>query len=233
MKKFLGTLFLLAVALFPSRSDASTLCGLATTCSFTLNSPGTIGSAGPFGLITLDLLANYQNSGDNAIKFTIDLNDTPAPVFLVNTGNASNHAPFAFNYSGSGTVTLSSFSNTNFSQAGGPQSQSPFGTFNTAVNFNCQGGGSCGAASSNLLTFVATTTSAGGFANLGEVINLSGAQAAYFTADIFYNGATGVVGVTGGPNSSGGSSSVPEPQSAAMLGAGLVALGFAARKFRK
>jgi len=232
LKKFIGSLFLLTLALFPSRSDASTLCSLATTCSFTLNSPGTIGSPGPFGLITLDLMGNYQNSGNTAIKFTINLNDTPAPVFLVNTGNDGNHAPFGFNYSGAGTVTLGSFSNTNFSQAGSAQDQSPFGTFNTAVTFNCQGGGSCGATSSNLLTFVAQTTSAGGFTNLGDVINLSGPTAAYFTADIFYNGATGVVGVTGGPNDTG-NSPVPEPQSAAMLGAGLLALGFAARKFRK
>ena len=164
MKKILGTLFLLGMALIPARSDAASLCvGATSYCQLDINlKSGDFGiGSGPFGTVTLQLISN-------TIKITVDLMDSPE-LHLIAAGT---HVSFGGNvnndFGAVGTVTLGSFSNAAYTQ-GSDLSQPGYGTFVWAVDSTCGNGGGCGV---NTLSFVATRV--GGFTNVNQ---LAGANA--------------------------------------------------------
>ena len=196
-----------AVIMVPIAS--ASVCASTTDCTFTFNDTAVSQfGAGPYGTVELQL------SG-SAINFTIDL----APGFhLIDTGV---HEAFTFNDTLTGAVTISAFSDSSlYSQesGAGPFKNPGYGYFTNAVKSSCTNGGGCG---DNTLTFTVTRT--GGFTDVNQLVALStnGGPDGYFAADLSNaNGNTGVVGVTG----FGTTSSVPEPISSTLVGAGLISL---------
>ncbi|MFM2125191.1 MAG: hypothetical protein RL328_1642, partial [Acidobacteriota bacterium] len=160
---------------------------------------------------------------------------------LIDTGA---HESFALNYSGPGTLTFSGFlangspTSVYAGQAAGTYNSSPFGSFNYALSASCTGGSPC-AGAGNVVRFVATSSAASFTNGLGDLINLTtgnGFQNVYFAADIYYSiggqgGNTGAIGTYGDPRIT--QNNVPEPQSAALLGTGLLGLAFAAKRMRR
>lgn len=201
-----------AMIMIPS-ADASVCTTIDCTYAFDATGVSQFG-AGPFGTVELKL-----NSG--AIDFTIDLADG----FGFNLIDSGSHEAFSFNNVIGGALTLSSFSSPLYSDFGaGPGANSPFSTFTNAVTSTCNSGSGCGV---NLLTF--TVTRAGGFTDVNQLVGLStgSGTAAYFAADIADSaGATGVVGVTGFSTTS----TVPEPVTSGLVGAGLIALSLLRRR---
>jgi hypothetical protein len=90
-----------------------------------------------------------------------------------------------------------------------------FGLFEYGVLFNTSGGG---AGTDSKLTFAITR--AGGFTSVYNLVESStnppGNLQSPFAVDVFYEGATGVIGTSG--------STVPLPAAAWLLGSGLVGL---------
>lgn len=241
MKKFIGALFLLGVALLPGRADASSICASTTNCSFTIDTASIAAGSAPYGNVSLSLIGS-------TVHFVVDLNGlgNDPGLRLIDTGS---HNAFTFNFNGiSGPVTVSNFQTTlgtsnpltlislntyssglTYSDKGGAGSNSPYGSFSWAITSNCTNGGGCGV---NYLSF--DVTRSGGFTDVNQLIapSTGGNPNALFAMDVTKNGTTGAIAVT----QSGTTitiNSVPEPQSAALLGSGLVALAFAAKKLRR
>jgi hypothetical protein len=177
--------------------------------------------------------------GTNQVQVTLQITD---PSYIVNTGNGSNHAPFAFNTDKSITISnivdgVSSPS-TYFTAGAINAGVSGLGTFNyeIACTSNCSHGASNGG-EGNYLSFLVTANSgalsfndfianAGGFYFASDIIGPSGK-----TGEVAANQAPTVTAPTGGGSgNNGGSGDVPEPASLTIMGAGLAALGAARRR---
>ena len=216
--KLFGLAAMAAALTFAPAANAS-VCTTAD-CIYTFNSTavGAFG-AGPYGTVELAL-----NSG--FINFTITL----LPNFhMIDTGN---HVSFSFNDPIAETLTISSFSDSIYSQASGagPFANPGYGDFSAAVQSTCSNGGGCG---DRIVSFSVSRT--GGFTSVTQLVSSNGS--AYFAADVSCspttscpasaaNGNTGAIAVTTVPVAT----PVPEPITSGLVGTGLVGLFFLRRK---
>lgn len=180
--------------------------------SYTFNDGGSqFPSPGNYGSVTLEQV------GAN-VTFSVAVND---PFDFVNTGNPQTaHAAFTFNATGVALSDITAISMTGggatLYAATNPGGNSPFGNFNFGIFGDCNG--NCPA--SGPLTFTVLNASVADFLSKSTAGNPN----AYFAADIIGNGATGAVGVTDV------TPPVPEPETYALMLAGLGVVGFMARR---
>ncbi|MGH9647147.1 MAG: PEP-CTERM sorting domain-containing protein [Bryobacteraceae bacterium] len=205
----------LAAAVIMVPSANASVCASTTDCIFNLNSTEVVAfGAGPYGTVELKL-------DGSAIDFTVDLADG----FGFNLIDSGTHEAFSFNNEIGGTLALSGFSSSLYSDYGaGPGTNPPFSSFTNAVKSSCTNGSGCGV---NKLTFAVNRT--GGFTDVNQLIGPStgNGTVAYFAADIAnLDGVTGVVGATG----AGIPNTVPEPVSSGLMGIGLIAMGLLRRR---
>ena len=194
----------------------------AQTATYSLNDTAVSQfGAGPYGTVTLT-----QSANDVLVNVALssDLN-------FISTGNLNSHSIFAFNWSGASANNISNISFANGLGAtfgvAQPAHDSPFGQFNYGIycTQNCPAGGSQGGYADPLNFTVANAT-------ISQFANQStGQTAAYFAADVLRvsapnAGSTGAIGAI----SPGVVAAVPEPESYAMLLAGLGVMGVIVRR---
>jgi hypothetical protein len=202
---------LVAVGLALAASCFSFSAAAQTTYSLNATDVSQFGS-GSFGSVTLT-----QNSSDVLVSVTLS-----SGLNFVNTGS---HSIFSFNLGGSSTtadiqgITFANGLNNVFGVAQGT-SNSPFSTFTYEINCvsNCTSGGS-GGGYVDPLNFTVKNATVSEFAQLST----GGGTAAFFAADVTnLAGNTGAIGAT--------VAAVPEPETYAMLLAGLGLMGFTVRR---
>jgi hypothetical protein len=177
------------------------------------NGSGT--SNNSFGTVTLSQISS------NSVTVSLQITN---PGYIVNTGNGSNHAPFAFNTDTS--VSISNITPSTYFTVGATNaSVSGLGTFGyeIACTGSCSSGASHGGEGTSLSFTVTATT--GGLSLNDFVANSSGF---YFASDIIGpSGNTGEVAGNQAPALTSAVTSVttPEPASLAIMAVGLAALG--------
>lgn len=178
------------------------------TSSLDVISTPSIGS-GSLGTVTVT-----QNSA-NVVEFNIKL--APSTAF-VSTGGPHNAFTFNLDLSTPYTLTFVNPTNGTFTYNAGSVANTPYGIFSNGIDCPLCGPGASNAYS-GVLDF--TITDASGLNLNNIVVNSSGY---YFSAD--------VIGPSGGTGNiaSKTMSPVPEPQSYAMLLAGLALISFTARR---
>ena len=174
-------------------------------------------AVGAFGAPTYGTIELTQDG--TAVDFTVNLR---ADLNFVTTGNTNSKAVFSFNATGVSAGDIGSFGNPSgqtFSVVQ-PGNNSPYGTFSFGIicATGCSNGGS-GGGYADPLTFTVADSVLADFA-----IKSSGG--AYFAADVIQlnGGATGAIGSTTVMTP------VPEPETYALMLAGLGAMGFVARR---
>jgi len=153
---------------------------------------------------------------------SVDFSITLAPTFkFVTTGNANSHVLFGFNATGvvEGDISgITSGSGGTFKVAA-PAKGSPFGQFTFGIFCtSCRNGGP--GATTPPLTFAVANATLADFA----LLSTGGNTNAFFTADVISGATTGQVGATHM------AAAVPEPETYALMFAGLAAMGFVARR---
>jgi hypothetical protein len=196
---------------------AMALAAMATPASavdvYTFNTTdvGAFG-AGPYGTITL-------TQDGTSVDFQVDLR---SDLNIVTTGNEGSKAVFSFMATGvaAGDITdIHDASNQSFSVVT-PGNYSPFGafTFGLLCATNCSNGGS-GGGYPDPLTFTVANSTLADFA-------FKSTGGAFFAADVVQiNGAA-----TGAIGSTTVMTPVPEPETYALMMAGLGVMGFVARR---
>lgn len=176
-----------------------------------------------FGYVDLHQVNSTQ------VSVTVQLT---SPAYFVNTGNGTNHAPFAFNVDQSVTISGLTDSNsspsTYFTAGATNASISGLGTFSNEIGCtnNCPHGASNGG-EGTLMTFTLTGSSALSFS---DFIANSGGY--FFSADIIGPaGNTGEVAANNAPTITGGGSGAPAPEPASLMvfGSALAAFAYVRR----
>jgi hypothetical protein len=168
---------------------------------------------GSFGSVTVSAL------GANDANILVNV----SPNFLLDTGS---HFATTFSLAG-GSVDTTSFSSSHFSlvPGSGPFSNSPFGTFTSAIQADCTQG-NCGPTLGSSFSFNVLN-----FAGLNPATGLFNGLAILFAVDISRAGCSGdgCTGVVGAPQVS----QVPLPAAAVLFGSALVGLGVLGRRRKK
>ena len=198
---------------------AFSLNASAATESWILNvaSTGSQGT-GPWATVT----ATEINA--NSIGVTVNL-ISPPTIGFVTTGGP--HHAFAFNLASDATPAIAGSITPGFVDAGSGIN-TPFGFFSHTIDWTGGPGGST--PSPGPLDF--TIFDAGGI-TLASFIPSTGAETGYrFSADLLVSGVDGIP-VTGNVAVGVPTAPVPEPETYAMMLAGLGLLGFVARRRRQ
>jgi hypothetical protein len=203
----------LGLALAAAAVTAFSMPANALVSSFTFSEAAGLGT-GPWGTVTL------TQDGANQVDVSVSL---IAGARFVDTGGP--HTSFVYNLNVGG-VTISDLTS-GFSAIPGPLSNTPFGSFSNGITSDC-----CGSQGNNShsspLNF--SVNRAGGISIANFILSGSdgnGHPGGYlFSADILFNGFTGNV-ASGLPPIT---RSIPEPETYAMLLAGLGLMGFVARR---
>ena len=170
-----------------------------------------------YGTVTL------TQSG-TSVDFSVVLRDD---LNFVSTGNANSKAVFSFNAMGvvAGDIgNIADASGQTFSVVT-PGNNSPFGqfTFGILCASNCSSGGSGGGYADPLTFSVANATLAD-----FNILSTGGNPNAYFAADVYQASS----GSTGGVGATSVTTPVPEPETYALMLAGLGAMSFVAKRRR-
>jgi len=168
-----------------------------------------------YGTVTL---TQDGTSVDVSVALRADLN-------FVSTGNDNSKAVFSFNATGVAAGDIGSIADASgqtFSVVT-PGSNSPFGqfTFGILCATGCANGGS-GGGYSDPLTFTVANATLADF----NLLSTGGNPNAYFAADVYMSG----TGATGAVGSTSVMTPVPEPETYALMLAGLGAMGFVAKR---
>jgi hypothetical protein len=172
---------------------------------------------GAFGAPTYGTITLTQDG--TAVDFQVDLR---GDLNFVTTGNDNSKAVFSFNATGVSFGDIGSIANASgqtFSVIQ-PGNNSPFGTFSFGIicATGCSNGGAAGGYA-DPLTFTVADSVIADFA-------IKSSAGAYFASDVIQlnGGATGAIGSTTVLTP------VPEPETYALMLAGLGAMGFVARR---
>jgi hypothetical protein len=170
--------------------------------------------SGPYGTVGLT-----QDGAD--VDFVVTLN---AGFNFVMTGNLNSHALFSFNGTGVSVGDVGGITNGTASTfaAYAPATASPFGHFDLGIKCTSCAQGGAGKTPSPL-SFTVANASLGDFA----LLSTNGNPNAYFSADVITGRFTGQVGATDAPVPG-----VPEPETYALMLAGLGVVGMLARRRR-
>jgi hypothetical protein len=189
----------------------------ASAITYVLNNGGSLfPTPGNYGTVEL-------NQVGSDVTFKVEL---AAGLNFVTTGNQNSHSTFTFNATGVAAGDIQAIADAT-PVAGGygvwtPAGNSPFGSFTWGIHCISCGNGA-GGQQADPLTFKVANATISDFQSLS-----SGGTAAYFAADVIGQGNTGAVGVTDGPVPG-----IPEPETYALMLAGLGAIGFMARRRRQ
>jgi hypothetical protein len=206
------------------------ICALpaaADSLTFTLNQDSCSGSC-----------LNLANPSAGTVKISQNGSSVDVLVTLTSTfglTNAGAHNSFTFNLNGNPTINITSLT-TGFNW-GTPGNNPGFGAFGVFVD--CRDGtapDACGTGGSSPYygTLSFTVSKVSGSLSINDFVGNSDSPPIFFAADVFSKntgggtgtGNTGAVGAIG----PGTLTSTPEPDSLAMLGAGLLGLGSLTRR---
>ena len=179
-------------------------------------------AVGAFGAPNYGTVSLTQSG--TAVNFSVALRDD---LNFVTTGNSNSKAVFSFNATGVAAGDIGSIADASgqtFSVVS-PGNNSPFGqfTFGILCATNCANGGSGGGYADPLTFSVANATLAD-----FNILSTGGNPNAYFAADV-YQASTGA---TGGIGATSVMAPIPEPETYALMLAGLGAMGFVAKRRR-